>query len=124
MGCCFYQYQAASDNEALISDTESVGDSEESKINEQVQAINLNTSAATSNTGEFTEEEDEKAEAFKAAGNEAFKGKYQSSRFDLCRARPIIYLSKHILNLWFIYSQEIPRSCRAVHRGHFLQDPQ
>ena len=67
--------KAASDNEALISDTESVGDTEESKINEQVQAINLNTSAAASSTGEFSEEEDQKSEAFKAAGNEFFKGK-------------------------------------------------
>lgn len=35
-----------SENEALISDTESTGETEEEKINEKVQAINLN--AATS----------------------------------------------------------------------------
>ena len=38
---------SASDNEALISDTESIGDTEEQRINEQVQAINLNTAAAS-----------------------------------------------------------------------------
>jgi len=38
---------SASDNEALISDTESCGDTEEQRINEQVQAINLNTAAAS-----------------------------------------------------------------------------
>ena len=70
----FVEIKAASDNEALISDTESVGDTEEQKINEQVQAINLNTSAAAG-TSEFSEAEELKAEVFKAAGNEAFKSK-------------------------------------------------
>jgi hypothetical protein len=71
----FGQFQAASDSEALISDTESVGDSEEQKINEQVKAINLNTSAATDASGEYSEAEEKKADEFKAAGNEFFKGK-------------------------------------------------
>ena len=67
--------QANSDNEALISDTESVGENEEQKIEEQVKAINLNSSAAAGSSTEFSEEEDNKADEFKTAGNEAFKGK-------------------------------------------------
>jgi len=51
-----------------------VGDSEEQKIEEKVKAINLNPSAAAT-AGQVSPEEDEKADAFKAAGNEAFKGK-------------------------------------------------
>ena len=62
----------SSENEALISDTESTGDTEEQKINEKVQAINLN---ATPEDSEYSEEEEKKAEAFKVAGNEFFKGK-------------------------------------------------
>lgn len=55
---------AASDNEALISDTESVGEAEEEKkIEERVQAMNLNSSSAQE--AEFSEEEDAKSEAFK-----------------------------------------------------------
>ena len=78
--------KAASDNEALISDTESVGDSEEQKIEDKVKAINLNTSAAAGST-EFSEEEDKKADEFKAAGNEFFKGK----RRRIIRGQVIIY---------------------------------
>ena len=55
---------ATSDNEALISDTESVGEAEEEKkIEERVQAMNLNSSSAQET--EFSEEEDAKSEAFK-----------------------------------------------------------
>ena len=52
-----------------------MGDSEEQKIEEKVKAINLNPSAAAT-AGQVSPEEDEKADAFKAAGNEAFKGTY------------------------------------------------
>lgn len=65
---------ASSDGEALISDTESTGDTEEQKINEAVSAINLNSAAASQNS-EYSEEELEKAEAFKTEGNELFKAK-------------------------------------------------
>ena len=68
---------ASSDGEALISDTESTGDTEEQKINEAVSAINLNSAAASQNS-EYSEEELEKAEAFKTEGNELFKGKLSS----------------------------------------------
>ena len=69
------QASVASDNEALISDTESVGEAEEEKkIEERVQAMNLNSSSAQE--AEFSEEEDAKSEAFKKKGNELFKGKY------------------------------------------------
>ena len=58
------QASVASDNEALISDTESVGEAEEEKkIEERVQAMNLNSSSAQE--AEFSEEEDAKSEAFK-----------------------------------------------------------
>jgi len=40
-----------------------------------VQAINLNSSAAASTNGEYSEEEEQKAEVLKTAGNEAFKAK-------------------------------------------------
>ena len=55
----------------MISDTESTGDTEEMKIQQQVEKINLNAGT----TPEVSEEEQKKAEAFKKAGNEAFKGK-------------------------------------------------
>ena len=45
---------ASSDGEALISDTESTGDTEEQKINEAVSAINLNSAAASQNS-EYSE---------------------------------------------------------------------
>ena len=66
---------ASSDGEALISDTESTGETEEQKINEAVSAINLNSSAAAGQNSEYSEEEEKKAEAFKKAGNDLFKGK-------------------------------------------------
>ena len=69
------QDAASASEEALISDTESVGDTEEQKIEEQVKAINLNAPAASQDSSEYTAEEEAKAEAFKQAGNEAFKGK-------------------------------------------------
>ena len=84
MACSFFSkiidvlLQAASnsDNEALISDTESVGDSEEQKIEEKVKAINLNSNAAAAgSSNDFSEEEENKADEFKTAGNESFKGK-------------------------------------------------
>ena len=86
----------SSDNEALISDTESVGDSEEQKINEQVKAINLNTAAA-SNSDEYSEEEEKKAEAFKTAGNDFFKGKQ-------------LLFGHVIADLFFVHSQ--PRNSK------------
>ena len=79
---CYWK-QANSDNEALISDTESVGENEEQKIEEQVKAINLNSSAAAGSSTEFSEEEDNKADEFKTAGNESFKGKS-----DWCKTKP------------------------------------
>lgn len=63
---------ASSDNEALISDTESVGDSEEQKVAEKVKAINLEPTASAT---EGSEEEEAKSDGFKVAGNEAFKAK-------------------------------------------------
>ena len=48
-----------------------MGDSEEQKIEEKVKAINLEPSAAAT-AGEGSPEEDEKADALKAAGNAAF----------------------------------------------------
>ena len=48
------------------------------KIEEKVKAINLNPSAAESAAAnETSPEEEEKADAFKAAGNESFKGEVQ-----------------------------------------------
>lgn len=76
----------ASDSEALISDTESMGDTEEQMINAQVKAINLD-SAAVTDSSEYSEEEDRKAEVFKTLGNEAFKGKQRSSVFVAFRTR-------------------------------------
>jgi len=63
---------ASSDNEALISDTESVGDSEEQKVAEKVKAINLEPAPAAT---EGSEEEEAKSALHKIAGNEAFKAK-------------------------------------------------
>ena len=69
------QAAANSDNEALISDTESVGDSEEQKIEEKVKAINLEPKAAAASSSEYSEEEEKKSDELKAAGNESFKSK-------------------------------------------------
>lgn len=64
---------AASENEALFSDTESVGEPEIPKSAAQATPPKIDAS-------EFTEEELKKAEAFKEKGNEFFKGK--SKHFD------------------------------------------
>ena len=77
-----------SENEALISDTESVGETEESKINEKVKAINLNTSAAAA-SGEYSEEEEQKSDACKALGNEAFKGNNFDTHFLTASVRSV-----------------------------------
>ncbi len=75
-----FQDAASASDEALISDTESVGDTEEQKIEEQVKAINLNA-PASQDQSEFTEEEEKKMESFKTAGNEAFKGTFNLPSF-------------------------------------------
>ena len=55
-----------------------MGENEEQKIEEQVKAINLNSSAAAGSSTEFSEEEENKADEFKTAGNESFKGKHRA----------------------------------------------